>query len=142
MATSRTKEYAQALLELTDPSTGSGQVVRDEAEVTKVIKDFVIQLAKKKMIRNADTIIEQYRAMYNKKHNIVEATVTLVSRLSEKTRVELRETLKKKFKAREVHMLEKVDARLLGGMKIKVGDTVYDSSLKNSLNQLESQLLR
>jgi F-type H+-transporting ATPase subunit delta len=134
MATSRIKEYAQALLELTDGAP--------EAEVTKTIKEFVAHLGKKGLMHDTDAIIDQYRAMYNKKHNIVEATVTLISRLSEKTRIELHETLKKKFKAREVHMLEKVDARLLGGIKIKVGDTVYDSSLKNSLNQLETQLLK
>ncbi len=134
MAISRTKEYAQALLELTDGAP--------EAEVAKIIKDFVLQLGKKGMMKDAEKIIEQYRTLYNKKHNIVEATVTLVNRLPEKTRIHLRETLKKKFKAREVHMLEKVDERILGGMKVKVGDVVYDSSLKNSLNQLETQLLK
>jgi F-type H+-transporting ATPase subunit delta len=129
-----TKEYAQALLELTDGAS--------EAEVTKIIKDFVMQLGKKGLIGDTDKIIEYYRVLYNKKHNIVEATVTLVNRLPEKTRIHLRETLKKKYKAREVHILEKVDERILGGMKIKVGDVVYDSSLKNSLNQLETQLLK
>lgn len=106
------------------------------------MKDFVAFLAKKKMLGDADEIIQKYKVLYNHKHNIVEATVTLIERLPEKKRLDLREALKKKYKAREVHMLEKVDARLIGGIKIQVGDEVYDSSLKNALRQLETQLLK
>jgi F-type H+-transporting ATPase subunit delta len=106
------------------------------------MKDFVTYLAKKKMLGDADAIIAEYRKLYNHQHNIVEATVTLIERLPERTRLELREALKKKYKAKEVHMLEKVDARLIGGMKVQVGDEVYDSSIKNTLRQLETQLLK
>ncbi len=120
------KNLAQVLLETEDIS----------------MKDFVKFLAKKKMLNDADEIIRQYHTLYNKKHNIVDATVTLVERLSEHKQLELREALKKKYKAKEVHLLEKVDARLIGGMKIQIGDTVYDSSIRNTLRQLEAQLLK
>jgi F-type H+-transporting ATPase subunit delta len=134
MAIRRTKEYAQALLELADG--------KSEDEVKKETKRFAEHLAKKGLLSEAPKIIEAYRSLYNEKHNIVEATVTLVNRLPERTRLQLRETLKKKYKAREVHILEKVDERILGGMKVKVGDEVYDATLKHSLSQLENQLLK
>ncbi len=127
-------QLAQVLLEMTDG--------KPEVEEKKAVKEFAAYLAKKNLLKKAGEITAEYTKLYNHKHNIVEATVTLISRLSEAKRLELREALKKKYKAREVHMLEKVDARLIGGMKIQIGDTVYDSSLKNSLNQLQAQLLR
>jgi F-type H+-transporting ATPase subunit delta len=34
----------------------------------------------------------------------------------------------------------RVDASLLGGMKIRVGDTVYDGSLKTQMKQLRARL--
>jgi F-type H+-transporting ATPase subunit delta len=129
-----TKNLALALLEMTDGKT--------EGEIKTALKEFAEYLNKKGLLHEMDELTKHYRALYNTKHNIVEATVTLIERLSEKTRLELREALKKKYKAREVHMLEKVDARLLGGMKIQVGDEIYDSSLKNALRQLEIQLLK
>ena len=129
-----TKFLAEAFLEMTD-----GKTPADEKTATK---EFVAYLGKKGMLHEADSIIEHFGNLYNKKHNIVEATVTLIERLPEHTRLHLRETLKKKYKAREVHMLEKVDARLLGGMKVQVGDEVYDSSIQNALRQLETQLLK
>lgn len=128
------KNLAEALLDLTDGKTG--------AEEKTAIKDFVEYLGKRGMLHEADSIIEQFSILYNKKHNIVEATVTIIERLSEHKRLELREALKKKYKAKEVHILERVDARLIGGMKVQVGDEVYDSSIKNALRQLETQLLK
>ena len=133
MAKYDTTAYAELLLELTDE--------KPEEEHKGLYKSFVELLSKKKMLGHAKQIIEKYRTLYNEKHHIVEATVTLQSRMTEKTRLDLRETLKKKYKAREVHMLEKVDQRVLGGLKIKVGDEVIDTTLKNALNQLESKLL-
>lgn len=135
--------YAELLLELTDGnppsalSDGGG-----EEEEKKILKNFVALLAKKRMLGSQKEIIEKYGKRYNEKHNIIEATVTLESRMSEKTRLDLREMLKKKYKAREVHMLEKVDQRVLGGLKIKIGDEIIDTTLKNTLNQLEARLTK
>jgi len=134
MRSSDPKNLAEVLLETTDG--------KPEAEQHKALKDFAAYLSRKGELRQADAIIEEYRKLYNEKHAIIEATVTLVSRLPEKTKLELRETLKKRYKAREVHILEKVDQRILGGMKIKIGDTVYDGTLQNSLSQLQTALLK
>ncbi len=130
----QTKDLAVVLLEMTDGKTSE--------EIQKFLKEFAGYLSKNGMLKDQDKIAAEYGTLYNKKHNIVEATVTLIERLPEKTRIELREALKKKYGATEVHMIEKVDARLIGGMKIQVGDTVYDSSVKNTLRQLETQLLK
>ena len=126
------KVLAQLLLELTEE--------KSEAEIQKVLKEFVPFVARKRMLGKMNEIIVEYRKLYNKKHSITEATVTLISRLEENVRLKLRETLKKKYNAKEVHMLEKVDARLIGGMKVRVDDMVYDMSIKKVLTQLENAL--
>lgn len=128
----RPKDFALLLFDLTNGKT--------EEEQKKALKDFVPLLAKKRMLGKTKNIITEYRTIYNKAHNIVEATVTLTERLDEKTRLKLRESLKKKYRAREVHMLEKVDARLLGGIKVRMGDTLHDTSLAHALDQLHAQL--
>lgn len=38
-------------------------------------------------------------------------------------------------------LTEKVDAYLLGGMKVQVGDMVYDSTLRNRIDNLKQQIL-
>lgn len=130
---SNSKNFAILLFELTKG--------KEEGELKKVLKEFTLLLSKKRMLGKAKEILGEYKKIYNQAHNIIEAVVTVTERLDEKTRLKLRETLKKKYKAREVHMLEKVDARLLGGIKVKIDDTVYDASLKHTLNQLQEKLV-
>ncbi len=121
-----TKNLAEVLLETPDLS----------------MKDFVAFLAKNKMLGCVDEIIREFEMLYNKKHNNIEATVTVTERLSEHKQTEIRHALKEKYKADTVHLTEKIDQRLIGGVKIQVGDTVYDSSVRNTLRQLETQLLK
>ena len=128
------KDLALVLLEMTDGKT--------HEEIKKFLKEFAEYLHKNGELKARDAIIKEYEALYNKKHNIIEATVTLIQRLPEHTLTQLQDALKKKFQATEVNILQKVDARVLGGMKIQIGDTVYDSSTKNALRQLEAQLLK
>ncbi len=134
MSVPTAKQLAGALFDLTDG--------KDDAVEKKDLKAFAAYLNKKGMLSKADEIIEEYRKLHNAKHHIVEATVTLTERLPEKTRLHLREALKKRYKAREVHILEKVDQRIIGGLKIRIGDEVYDSTIQRSLKQLQAQLLK
>lgn len=136
MKASPTKELALALLELTENPSAT------QADVQKSVKDFAAYLNKKGLLGEASKIIEEYSKLYNKKNGIVEATVTLAERLPEKTRLELAEALKKKYKVREIHIQEKVDQRIIGGMKVRVGDEVYDASIQNWLKKLQTQLLK
>jgi F-type H+-transporting ATPase subunit delta len=39
-------------------------------------------------------------------------------------------------------MVRKVDPSLVGGVVARVGDQVFDGSLKNRLSELKSELLR
>lgn len=126
------KQMAQLLLELTRG--------KSEAEIQPILKEYVALLGKKRLINKTPEIIEMYRTLYNTEENIAEVTVTLISKLDSDTRTKLSGALKEKLGVSEVQMIEKVDERLLGGIKIQVKDTVHDMSLKNVLNQLEVKL--
>ena len=67
-----------------------------------------------------------------------------------KTAVELTEAQKKAIENKllattkyvEFEMHFDIDATLIGGMKIRIGDRVVDSSIKNKLNDLTRELSR
>lgn len=133
MAKVTTKDLAEALLQMTEEKSAE--------EIKTTLPLFVQYLAKKGMLKDADRIIEEYQKLYNKKYAIVDATVTLFNRLPQTTMKEIEEALKKKYQANTVRLTEKIDQRILGGMKIQVGDTVFDSTVKHSLKELEASLL-
>jgi F-type H+-transporting ATPase subunit delta len=60
--------------------------------------------------------------------------------LSDGSRDRIREGLKARFGFDPI-LVESVDASLIGGLVIQVGDTVYDSSLRSRLKQLEGRLV-
>ena len=60
--------------------------------------------------------------------------------LSDGSRSQIREKLKSKFGFDPV-LQETVDALLIGGLVLQVGDTVYDSSLRSRLKQLKGRLV-
>ena len=128
------KKLAQVLLEITEG--------KSEGEVQSSIKNFADFLLKKNLLSYVNSIVAEYEILYNSTHNIIEATVTTVNSLKENNKQELKEALKQKYKATEVSLKEITNKKLLGGIKIKIGDTVFDNSLQNSLYQLETQLLK
>jgi F-type H+-transporting ATPase subunit delta len=134
MKASIINELAEVLLDMTEGTSGPEQA--------KALKDFAAYLNKKGLLKKSGAIMDQYQKLYNKKHDIVVAVVTLTARLPDKEKKELAEALKKKYSAKVVNIEERVDMRLIGGMKVRIGDEVYDSSIQNSLDQLQAQLLK
>lgn len=66
-------------------------------------------------------------------------TVTSAVPLSEEMQGRLRERLKATLSFEPI-LIPEVDPKVLGGLVIQVGDTVYDTSLRARLSQLRSKL--
>lgn len=60
--------------------------------------------------------------------------------LTEAFQARLREEIQEKFHLEPVLILH-VDDALLGGLKVRIGDTVYDSTVRTRLNNLRNQLI-
>jgi F-type H+-transporting ATPase subunit delta len=41
---------------------------------------------------------------------------------------------------RSLHIIKKVNPALIAGMRVRLGDTVYDASLSNNLNRLSARI--
>lgn len=76
--------------------------------------------------------IEQY---YNHK-GIVESTITSVEPLSESLKKEVT-ALVEKIAKKEVVLTEKIDANLVGGFVLKIGDRQIDESISSKLSALK-----
>lgn len=63
-----------------------------------------------------------------------QATITSAIKLSADQRKKLSDVLSKKYQVKD--FVEKVDPDILGGLKVTVGSTQIDLSVKNKLNAL------
>lgn len=85
-------------------------------------------------------IAQQFGALIDARSNRTEAQVTSAVALSADAAARLQATLRGLL-GKDVTLVQTVDADLLGGMVVRVGNTVYDTSVRNHLNRLRHQML-
>src|SRR5690625_2979865 len=86
-------------------------------------------------------MIQEFKNLYNEKNSIAHAVVTSVRSLSADELSNVEETFKKLLNKSALIIENKVDASLLGGIRIRVGNTIYDGTLSNKLRRIEQNLL-
>lgn len=95
----------------------------------------------KHMMGKKDLILDRIQEIIDSKNKIIRAKISTKTKITEKTSNEIKDFIKKKYKAEDVILEEKEDKTLLGGIKIEIGDEIIDMTLKNKLYQLNNYLI-
>lgn len=82
---------------------------------------------------------KQFIAQYNVLKGIITAEVSSATVLTDENRAEIVAIVKREVGANEVILKEKVNADLIGGFVLKVGDRQFDASIAHSLNKLKNE---
>lgn len=127
-------QYAKALYEATKD--------KSQKEIDDILADFVKLLSKNNQIRLAGNVSKKFGEVYNKEHGIVEAEVISCEKLDNSLVHKLNNFLKDKYKAKEVVIKNIIDKTIKGGVVIKVGDEVMDTSIKRQIIELKNILIR
>ena len=84
-------------------------------------------------------INEHFQALKRDNDNVARATIVSAFPLTEQQRDELKGALARRY-GRQIEAIEQVDAALLGGAKIIVGDQVIDRTVVGQLNKMSRQI--
>lgn len=71
----------------------------------------------------------------------VQATVTTAEPIDESVRKRIEDNLSKKL-GKKIQLTPKIDASVIGGMVVRIGDTVYDGSVQNQLQQVRTKAIK
>lgn len=132
MTSIRNNEIARAIYLSTEGKTGSS--------LAKSLSDVVNFLYRKRLLSKSKEILEILRKIINQEEGILIAKVISFKKLQEETKKDLTHLLKKRYSAKEVIFEEKLDEKLLGGMRIEVNNEVIDLTIKNKIWQLQEYL--
>jgi len=112
-----------------------------KASMQDSVRDLLLLLSDRRRLRHLPEITESLDAMVEAKAGKVRAEVTSAAPLSDAYLAELAKALGATI-GREVVIGQKTDPELIGGVVTRVGDRVFDGSLKHQLSELREELLR
>lgn len=105
-------------------------------KVDKILLNFMKVLARRRRLGSLRVIQAAVSEMRDEQLGRLRVKVTSAQTLTDAQKKEIIANLKTKF-GKEVVLIEKVDAKLLGGIMLRIGDRVYDGSVQGKLETLK-----
>lgn len=121
-------QYARALYEATKDAP--------HKDIPKVLSAFVTLLHRHKRSRLIPSIVKRYERHRDMTESIARVTVQTAHPLTVNARKAIESGVLKATGAQKVVLNEHIDERLLGGVRLQLGDTIYDGTIRARLNTL------
>ena len=134
MATITNNDIARTIYLLSKDKSGSS--------LSSLLHNVVKFLARKRLLSKSENILSSLKKIIDHESGVMVAKVATSDKLSEEVKKHLIHSLKERYHAHEVHLVETQDKKLLGGFKIEVDDEIIDLSLKNKIGKLKEYLTR
>ncbi len=106
------------------------------AKIGGLAANFVKLVASKRRLFAIEGMIAAYGALADARAGVVKAEVTVAQPLSDKNRKAVAEALNA-VTGKQVAVAEKVDPAIIGGIIVKLGSRMVDSSVRTKLNSLK-----
>lgn len=113
--------------------------VLEKAGVGTLTINFFKLLAKNRRLFTTSDVVRNFKALAARSRGEVMAEVTAAASLSDAQVAELKNTLKDTV-GKDVTLVQKVDPSILGGLVVKLGSRMIDSSLKTKLETMKLAL--
>ena len=135
------RELRQALTSPVVPQAKKQAVLRRlfEGQVSGLALRFLGLLVDKQRAEQVPDVLAAYRALRDERAGVVEADVRTAKPLGADEADRLKRALEARA-GKTVRMRIAVDPSLVGGLVVRLGDVVYDRSVKHQLETLRGQL--
>ncbi len=105
----------------------------------KILRNFLFIIADRQRMHMLLEIIAAFQEVIRQRQGIAEAEISSAAELSAAQKTEFKKTLER-LTGKRVEPKYSLDPALLGGAVVRIGDTIYDGSLRNRLNDLRARL--
>jgi F-type H+-transporting ATPase subunit delta len=110
--------------------------VLDKAGITGIAANFLKVLTRNRRLFAVTDVIRAFRALVAKFKGEASADVTVAERLTDRNLDALKTALKS-VTGKDVALNVKVDPSIIGGLVVKLGSRMVDSSLRTKLNSIK-----
>jgi F-type H+-transporting ATPase subunit delta len=119
-----------------DDQVAGVSAIMAAAKISGIAANFIQLVASKRRLFAVRDMVAAYHAIADQKAGVAKAEVTVAEKLSDKNRKAVTDALKGVI-GKNVSIVEKVDPSIIGGIVVKVGSRMIDSSVRTKLNSLK-----
>lgn len=106
---------------------------------SRIVRNFLFVVADNQRTHLLPEILQTFEDVIRQRQGVAEAEVTSAAELTAPQKTQLLQTLEK-LTGRKIQAKYALDPTLLGGAVVRIGDTIYDGSVRNRLNQMRARL--
>jgi F-type H+-transporting ATPase subunit delta len=106
---------------------------------SKIIRNFLFVIADHRRTHLIPEIVAALQQILRQRQGVAEAEISSAVELSAAQKKELAATLAR-LTGKKIETKYSLDPALLGGAVVRIGDTIYDGSLRSQLNEMLSRL--
>lgn len=133
MASISIKNIAQAIYESSKDKDGD--------VLNTIIEQSALFIKEKNLLGKKEEILKTLEEIINKKEGIIKTIISSSKKIDKDKEKDIEDFIKKKYKAKEVLLEYHLDEKLIGGIKIQVGNDIIDTTLSNRIGQLQNYLI-
>jgi len=123
------------------PSSARVDVLKRIAadDVTGAQRNLLALMVRRGRFEQLPAVIREFLRLYRQREGIVEATVTSASAL-DAAELEALQARLESMTGKRIELTQEVDAALLSGLQVRVGDQLIDGSVRGRLERLRTDL--
>lgn len=106
---------------------------------SKVLRNFLFVVVDHQRAHLLPEMVAMFGDVVRQRLGLAEAQITSAMEMNAAQKAQLQQTLEK-VTGRKIQAKFALDPSLLGGAVVRIGDTIYDGSLRNRLNQMRARL--
>jgi len=106
---------------------------------SKIIRNFLFVIVDHRRTQLIPEVIAAFHQVIRHRQGVAEAEVSSTIELSAGQKKEIAATLAR-LTGKKIETKYALDPALLGGAVVRIGDTIYDGSLRSRLNQMRARL--
>ncbi|MDR3270458.1 MAG: F0F1 ATP synthase subunit delta [Peptococcaceae bacterium] len=110
-------------------------------DTSVLIKNFLYLLIDRRRQSLLPSVLKAFRIMADEARQIIEAKVISVTALSADQETKLQQALVRAT-GKNVRVLSEQNLDLIGGIKVQVGDRVWDGTIVHALDRMRKELLK
>lgn len=106
---------------------------------SKIIRNFLFLMIDNQRTTLLPQMLDSLQLVLQQRQGVAEASVVSATPLNDAQKAQLQQTFEK-LTGKKIQAKYSQDPTLLGGALVRIGDTIYDGSLRNRLNQMRARL--